>query len=501
VPVECIPYSLHDEPEQLRGFDVGVPDDAWTRGKGAFKGMLSMAAGVPVTERRGALSSDRRDRPNAHSRALLTANAWTALQLRRSAGDAVTAAYRRVTRCRICGHEDLRRFLDLGETPLANAFVAPAQAAASEPRYPLEVARCADCSLVQLTVVVDPEVMFRDYLYASSASAPLLPHFDELAESLAGGLVPPGSLAVEFGSNDGVLVRALRDHGLRALGVEPATNLARKANDDGLETINEFFTPDVAVRIRDDRGLAHAIIGNNVLAHIDDLDGVMASVDALLAPDGVFVAEVPYLPDLLERVEYDTVYHEHLSYFHLTPLQRLFTSHGFELFDVVHLPIHGGSVRINAARRGARPPTERLTRRLVDEDQKLGDARPYSDFAAKVRQQRAALVTLLRDLKRQRKRLAGYGATAKGNTMLNYCGIDGTLLDYIADTTPYKQGLLTPGTHIPVRAESSLERARPDALLLLAWNYADAIVARHQPYLRGGGTFIHPIPLPRMITE
>jgi novobiocin biosynthesis protein NovU/D-mycarose 3-C-methyltransferase len=412
----------------------------------------------------------------------------------------VTQPYRRVTRCRICGHEDLRRFLDLGEMPLANAFVAPALATAPEARFPLEVARCADCSLVQLTVVVDPDLMFRDYLYASSASAPLLPHFQELAASIAGGLVPAGSLAVEFGSNDGVLLRALGERGLRALGVEPATNLARKANADGLETLNDFFAPDVASRIRADRGPAHAVIGNNVLAHIDDLAGVMTAVERLLAPDGVFIAEVPYLPDLLEHVEYDTVYHEHLSYFHLGPLQRLFGRFGFELFDVVHLPIHGGSVRIHAARDGMRQPTERLTRLLATEQRDLGDDRPYEEFAARVRRQREELVTLLRDLKRQGKRLAGYGATAKGNTMLNYCSIDGTVLDYIADTTPYKQGLLTPGTRIPVRAESSLDDARPDALLLLAWNYADAIVARHQPYLRAGGAFIHPIPLPRMIT-
>lgn len=389
-------------------------------------------------------------------------------------------------------------FLSLGETPLANAFVRPDRANDVEASFPLETARCAQCSLVQLTVVVDPEVMFRDYVYASSASAPLVSHFDELAAAVARDFAPPGALVVEVGSNDGILLRSLGARGVRALGVEPATVIAARANADGLETLNEFFDADLAARIRDERGPASAVLGNNVLAHIDDLRGVVRALDSLLADDGVFIAEVPYLADLLAHVEYDTIYHEHLSYFHLAPLQRLFTSAGFELFDVVRQPIHGGSIRIHAARAGRRTPTTRLRELLASEKGLATDA-PYVEFATRVRAQRAALVALLRGLKSDGARLAGYGATAKGNTMLNYCGIDASALDYIADTTPYKQGLLTPGTHIPVRPESAIAEARPDAMLLLAWNYADSIVERHRAYLAGGGRFIHPIPLPRFI--
>jgi novobiocin biosynthesis protein NovU/D-mycarose 3-C-methyltransferase len=413
----------------------------------------------------------------------------------------VTGAFRRLAGCRICGGE-LRTFLSLGETPLANAFVSPDRAAAAEQRFPLETARCAECSLVQLTVVVDPEVLFRDYVYASSASAPLLPHFDDLAASVARDFASPGSLVVEIGSNDGILLRSLSSRGIRALGVEPATKIAAKANADGLETLNEFFGVEVAGRIREDRGPASAVLGNNVLAHIDDLGGVLQGLDLLLGDDGVFIAEVPYLQDLLEHVEYDTIYHEHLSYFHLAPLQRLFAGAGFELFDVVRLPIHGGSVRIHAARVGRRQPSARL-RDLQGSEQRsrLAIDAPYAEFAEKVQRQRTDLVALLRGLKVEGKRLAGYGATAKGNTMLNYCGIDATVLDYIADTTPYKHGLLTPGTHIPVVPESSIADTRPDAMLLLAWNYADSIVARHREYLASGGRFIHPIPEPRIIAS
>ncbi|HTH71465.1 MAG TPA: class I SAM-dependent methyltransferase [Candidatus Saccharimonadales bacterium] len=409
----------------------------------------------------------------------------------------MTSPYRTLSRCRICDG-DLRVFLSLGETPLANAFVRPDRADDPEARFPLETARCSECALVQLTVVVDPEVMFRDYVYASSASAPLLAHFDELAASVAQDFAPPGALVVEIGSNDGILLRSLGSRGVRALGVEPATVIAARANADGLETLNEFFDAEVAARIRDERGPASAVLGNNVLAHIDDLRGVVRSLDSLLADDGVFIAEVPYLADLLAHVEYDTIYHEHLSYFHLAPLQRLFTSAGFELFDVVRQPIHGGSIRIHAARTGRRAPTARL-RELLASEQRLATDAPYAEFAAKVTAQRTALVALLGRLKAEGSRLAGYGATAKGNTMLNYCGIDPSVLDYIADTTPYKQGLLTPGTRIPVRSESTIAEARPDAMLLLAWNYADSIVERHRAYLAGGGRFIHPIPLPRFI--
>ena len=410
-------------------------------------------------------------------------------------------AFRRLTACRICGSPRLDIFLSLGETPLANSFVRPG-ASGDELRVPLEVMRCLECGLVQLTVVVDPEVMFRDYAYATSASAPMRGHFEELAREIVERFAPKGSFVVEVGSNDGVLLRPLGARGVRALGVEPASNLAAVANAEGLETLNEFFGTSVAARLRAERGPAKVVVGNNVLAHIDALPDVARSLGVLLDEDGVFVAEVPYLFDLLDHVEYDTVYHEHLSYFHLAPLGVLFAQVGMELFDVKRLPTHGGSIRMYVGRSGRRPITAGLRDLTATESRRLADASSvFTTFTGKVTSQRTALRALLGDLRSTGKRLAGYGATAKGNTMLNYCGVGTETLAFVADTTPYKLGLLTPGTHIPVRPESAIDDEGIEILLLLAWNYADAIVARMTGYTGRGGRFIHPIPLPRMLPK
>lgn len=413
---------------------------------------------------------------------------------------AVTEApYRRVERCRICGSDRLALILDLGSTPLANAFVPPERADEREPRYPLETLRCARCGLLQLSVVVRPDILFRDYLYASSASAPLLEHFGALAGEVAARFAPPGSPVVEFGSNDGVLLHALRERGLRPLGVEPATNLATVANAAGLETLNDFFGPELAKRIVVERGRAMAVLANNVLAHIDDLGATVSALDTLLAEDGVFIAEVPYLGDLIEHVEYDTIYHEHLSYFAVHPLAELFRPAGLELFDVRHLPVHGGSIRIFVGRAGKRGQSVDL-RVMLEREKASGllDGATYGDFASRVARSREAIGGMLERLRSGGRRVAALGATAKGNTMLNYCGIGPDLVEFVADTTPFKQGLLTPGMHIPVRPEGALLEERPDYAVMLAWNYADAIVRKHAGYLRAGGHFIHPIPTARV---
>ncbi|HEV2248905.1 MAG TPA: class I SAM-dependent methyltransferase [Candidatus Limnocylindria bacterium] len=407
-------------------------------------------------------------------------------------------SHHRVTACRICGSDDLDVFLDLGTTPLANAFVAPERITEPEPRFPLEVMRCLVCGLAQLSVVVAPEVMFQNYLYASSASAPMLAHFDALAEDLVARFAPRDSLVVEIGSNDGVLLRPLKERGVRALGIEPASNIARLANEAGLETWNAFFSYDAAAEVREERGRARVVVANNVVAHIDALAEVARAIEHLLDNDGVFVAEVPYLADLLDHVEYDTVYHEHLSYFHLAPLQRLFADVGMELFDVRRLEIHGGSVRVFAGRRGRHPRTRQLEE-LVTSEARLARDDIFRGFAKRVDDSRGALRTMLDRLGKEGRSIAALGATAKGNTLLNYCGIGPQTIAFIADSTPLKQGLLTPGTHIPVRAEHALDDERPNCALLLAWNYADAIMRRHAEYISSGGRFIHPIPLARLL--
>ena len=409
-------------------------------------------------------------------------------------------AFRTVERCRICGARDLWTFLSLGDTPLANSLVAPGEASEPEARFPLAAARCPECGLVQLTVVVDPEVLFRHYLYASSASAPLLPHFDAYAAEVVDRFAPNGSLVVEIGSNDGVLLRPLAVRGARVLGIEPSTNIAAVANAAGLETWNDFFSADVARRIVAERGKANAVLANNVLAHIDDLHDVVRALDILLEPRGVFVAEFPYVLDLMEHVEYDTIYHEHLSYLAIAPLQRLFALAGLEPFDVHHLALHGGSLRLFVGRAGTHPISAEL-RRMVDAERSAGGLTiaSFERFSDRVRESRDALRNMLSGLRRDGRSVAALGATAKGNTLLNYCGIGPADVAWVADSTPLKQGLLTPGMHIPVRPERAIRDDRPDYTLLLAWNYVDAIVRRFADYLESGGHFIHPIPVARVI--
>jgi SAM-dependent methyltransferase len=408
-------------------------------------------------------------------------------------------SHRVVTRCRICSDTSFAAVLSLGETPLANAFLAPGR---SEPeaRFPLELIRCQTCGLVQLSIVVAPEILFRHYLYSSGASAPMVAHFDSYAAELVERFAPAGSLVVEIGSNDGVLLRPLAARGARVVGIEPAKNLAATASDAGLETWNEFFGSDAARRLAKAYGPARAVVANNVLAHIDDLRDVVAGVDELIGADGILVAEVPYLGDLLDHVEYDTIYHEHLSYFALGPFRWLLEAAGLELFDVRRVAVHGGSVRLFGGRAGRRPRTPALITALEDEERRgLRSPSTYARFATRVAASREALREVLRGAVSGGARVAALGATAKGNTLLNYCGIGNDVVSFVADSTPLKQGLLTPGTRIPVRPESAIYEERPDYILLLAWNYAAAVLAKFADYTAAGGRFIHPIPIARII--
>lgn len=388
--------------------------------------------------------------------------------------------------------------ISLGETPLANAWLTPDLATQREPRYPLHVLRCTRCALVQLSVVVEPSTLFGHYSYLTSASRPMVEHFGRYAHSLSERFALKGRLVVEFGSNDGALLRAFANQGARVMGVEPASNLAAAANAEGLPTFNAFFNAGVARDIKAKHGDAAVIAANNVLAHIDDLGDVLTAVELLLAPDGVFVAEVPYLLDLLEHVEYDTIYHEHLSYFALTPLVRLFAGAGLILADVERQKVHGGTIRVFVTRAGQ--PSTRVEA-AIDHEKQIGvtEAGLYTTFASRVVQSRDALVAVLSGQRRNNARVVGLGATAKSTTLLNYCAIGPQHLDYIADSTHLKVGLLSPGSHIPIRSEDALSQDRPDTILLLAWNYADQIIAKHSDYLAGGGRFIHPIPLARLI--
>ena len=409
--------------------------------------------------------------------------------------------YRRTT-CRICDGNRLARFLSLGPSPLANSFLHSEAEFGSEATYPLDVYFCETCSLVQLLDVIDPEVLFRDYIYVSGTSDTLASHNRGYARGVVErlGLVEK-DLVVEVASNDGSLLRCFQPYAARTLGIEPATNIARMAQAAGVETINTFFRASVAEHVRQTYGPAKAVIGNNVLAHVDETRDFLSGCEQLLAEDGLVIFEVPYLRELISGLEYDTIYHEHLCYFSISPLLRLCEVVGLAVNRIEFVPIHGGSLRVYAGRvkNGAGHAAEVLA--LCAQEAALGihDLTCYERFATDVAESRRLLVDMLESLTSQGKVVAGYGAPAKGNTLLNFCRIDTQLLPYTVDKSPLKVGTFTPGMHIPVLPVSSLVERRPDFVLILAWNFANEIVAQQQAYLQSGGRFISPNPRPRFM--
>jgi SAM-dependent methyltransferase len=400
------------------------------------------------------------------------------------------------TTCRACGADSLRRFLSLGPQPLANAFPRDATDALAEQFFPLDVYFCESCSLVQLADVIDPAVLFSDYIYVTGTSATIAAHNVRYAQAVAERLtLRRDELVAEVASNDGSLLSCFQGHGVRVLGVEPARNIAAMAVDRGIPTDNRFFNHAVGVELRAKHGAARAVIGNNVLAHVDDARDFLRGFAAFLADDGLAVVEVPYAREMLERLEYDTIYHEHLCYFTVTSLARLAEAAGLTIAHVDRVPVHGGSLRVYMRKGGAHADEPRAMMR--DEDARgLGDFATWHGWASMVARNRHELRLLLEQLRGEGKRVAGYGAPAKGNTLLNYCGIDPTLLPYTVDKNPLKVGRLTPGMHIPVRPVDTLLQDRPDYVLILAWNFAEEIMTQQAAYRAQGGRFIIPVPSP-----
>jgi len=403
-------------------------------------------------------------------------------------------------RCRVCGSEKLHKFLSLGPTPLANSVLRKNQLDNAEDFYPLDVYFCSNCYLVQLLDVVSPEVMFKEYAYVTGASKPMQAHFTGLAEDVIENFkISKDSLVVDIGSNDGTLLQCFSKFGLRMLGIEPASNIARLAEANGIPTVNDFFDENCAMNVYKEYGSADIITATNVFAHADNLESILRGVNHLLSNEGVFIIEVPYLLNLLNNMEFDTIYHEHLSYFAVHPLVYLFHKFGMEVVDVKQIPVHGGSIRVSV-QKSPKQQSQNVTELLrMEREANLDSLKTYTKFAERVALVREKLVKLLKTLKNKGVRITGYGATAKGNTLLNYCKIGTDILDYISDTTPFKQGHYTPGMHIPIFPEEKFHEDPPDYALLLAWNYADAILQKESKYGQNGGKFILPIPEPKVI--
>ncbi|HEX8243787.1 MAG TPA: class I SAM-dependent methyltransferase [Longimicrobium sp.] len=409
----------------------------------------------------------------------------------------------RISGCRACGARELVPVLSLGRTPLANALLTAGELQAPEATYPLELVFCPGCSLVQITETVPPEELFGEYFYFSSFSDTMLRHAEGLVERMVAerGLGPQ-SLAAEVASNDGYLLQYYLRAGVPVLGIEPASNIAKVAEEErGVRTVCAFFGAETAARLAADGFAADVVHANNVLAHVADLNGVVEGFRTLLKPGGTTSIEVPYVKDMVDGTEFDTIYHEHLCYFSLTALDRLFRHHGLAIWKVERLPIHGGSLRVFATPAGSAPAPRESVRALLAEEQGWGVDRPefYLGFAGRVERLKRELCALVADLKRQGKRIAAYGASAKGSTLLNYFGIGAETLDFVADRSTVKQGHFTPGTHLPIRPPEALLEAQPDHVLLLTWNFADEILAQQAEYRRRGGRFIVPIPTLRVV--
>ncbi len=404
-------------------------------------------------------------------------------------------------KCRTCSNTDLKKFLSLGTTPLANNFLTEQQLQQEE-RFPLELCFCDTCKLVQLSHVVPPEVMFKNYVYVTSTTNTFKVHFTAMAKELTDEFkLQKTSLAVDIGSNDGLLLKGFQQWGVQTIGVEPAGNIAVIAEKDGVETINDFFNEAAVRQIIARKGHADIITANNVFAHINDISDVIRNVDLLLKPEGVFVIEIQYLGDMIEKMTFDNVYHEHLSYFTLTSLEQFCKRHQMEIFKVKRVDSHGGSLRVFMKRPQSLRSIDASVKDLWGYEQRLGvnDFNTYRTFAEKVYGTKEKFVGFMKRIKSEGKTVYGYGAPAKGNTLLNFCDIGKDYITYVIDDNPLKQNLFTPGTHILVVSSKILDEKKPDYVLILAWNFADEILKKTQKYAAQGVRFIVPLPEPRII--
>lgn len=407
----------------------------------------------------------------------------------------------KITACRSCGGSNLISFLDLGSTPLADRLLTDKQLQETEPTFPLEVGFCPDCGLMQILETVAPEMLFcEDYPYYSSFSDALLKHSrDNVLDILKRrNDLDSSSLVVELASNDGYLLKNYVEQGIPVLGIDPAAGPVKAAEKIGVTSMNAFFTLELAEQLKEQGKLADIIHGNNVLAHVADTNGFVAGIATLLKPNGMAVIEAPYAKDLIDHCEFDTIYHEHLCYLSVTALDNLFRRHGLYLNDIKHLSIHGGSLRlfIEKVENVSTTVQEMLA---VEKAEKVDQISYYQNFSSRVQHVKDSLLEILRDLKAQGKTIAAYGAAAKGSTLINYIGVDKTLVDFVVDRNIHKQNHYMPGQHQPIYAPEKIMQEKPDYVLLLTWNFADEILEQQAAYRAAGGKFIIPIPEPKIV--
>ncbi len=405
-------------------------------------------------------------------------------------------SYRHRDTCRLCGGSNLDLVIPLAPTPIADDYVPAGRVHEVQETFPLDLYLCLDCGHIQLLDIVDPEILFRNYTYVTSVSLGLVEHFRKSAANLmAGREVGPRSLAVEIGSNDGSMLRFFKDGGWQVLGVDPARDIAAKATASDIETLPEFFTSGLAARLRRERGPAGIVIANNVFAHADNLGDITDGIRELLADDGVFVFEVSYMVDIVRKMLFDTVYHEHLCYHSVKPFRSFFARHGMELIDVERIPTKGGSIRGTAQRAGGPRPVSPRVPDLILMEKDLAFDRPetFRDFAAGIDAAKRRLLDLMAGLKERGKTFAGYGASATVTTLLHHFDL-GDKLAFIVDDNPVKHGTFSPGHHIPVLPSIALRERKPDCTVILAWAYAAPIMEKNRYYLDGGGSFIVPLP-------
>jgi SAM-dependent methyltransferase len=419
---------------------------------------------------------------------------------REVAGRIMSDLYTSIRACRVCGSANLHQVLYLGETPLADHLLTEQSLNEPEPHCPLTVVFCPDCSLMQIIETVDPKVLFgSDYPYYSSVSPMLLDHFrGSVEEILSRRTLGAQSLVVELASNDGYLLRNYVTRGVPVLGIDPATGPAQRAREAGINTLNDFFTIALAEKLAGEGVVADVIHANNVLAHVSDTNGFVAGIARLLKDDGEVVIECPYLRDLIEHCEFDTIYHQHLCYFSIKAIQMLFQRHGLYLNRVLRTSIHGGSLRLFLAKRHAPDPS---VAQVLGEERATGmhDVAYYREFAGRVTALRDKLRGILDELHAQGRTVAGYGAAAKGTTMMSFAGIDRSDIGYIVDRSEFKQGRYMPGNHVPIKSVELLASDRPEYVLLLSWNFAEEIIRQQAEYRARGGKFIVPVPEPRIV--